>query len=220
MSDLEWLIAKLTLLAQDWKTIVLGTLLLTSASTLAYFLVAQSTYSTRMVAPLSPEVRALISAGVIGNGALAVSPELAAGSQLFIVTLSDTTPERAEANMQEALSQIVTASKPSRGTMQRILAEIDAENRAIAELRSFSPAAAISASITKREANIAMLQSRLEGITREDIPALPGKPSKQPWSIRALLVAFGASLFVMGMTVLARPALTAIWLRSRRPKRA
>lgn len=206
-TDTDWLLEHVERLARSWKPLVFGTVTLTGAALLLVLLFSKPTYTARMIVPLSPQVEALISAGIVGSG-LSVSRELAPHTRLFAVSISGTDPEAVQSELKRAFEQIIAASKPSPSLRLRILSSIESNNAALAELRGLkeSKSTAIRNEIENLEARASQLHLQLDGVRPDEVPEPPGKAiqSWRPISIRTVIVALLGSLLVTSLFVLAR----------------
>lgn len=212
-SDLEWVLGKISIVARSWKLVLLGTIIITSAVLLAVFLFGRPIYTARMVVPLSPQVQALISVGVVASG-VSVSQELAPNTRLHSVSVSNADPEIARAELQRAFEQIVTASKPSPSLRIRILSDIDTTQRALSELRGINESALrsttlVSTEIENLEFKLEKFQLLLDGIRPDEVPQPPGKAveSWRPLSPRTALLVLLISFGLMAGLVLLRDLL-------------
>jgi uncharacterized protein involved in exopolysaccharide biosynthesis len=209
-SDTDWVLDRAAKVARSWKLVVFGTVALTAAILLIVMAFAKPTYTARMVLPLSPQLEALISAGIIAPG-VSVSKELATNTRLFALSVSGADPQATQADLQKAFEQIVSASKPSPSLRLRILSEIDANQRALAELRGLKEPMLRSTTLVRTEIEnlelkISNLQLLLDGIRPDEVPQPPGRAieSWQPLSLRTALVAFLFSLGLMSAISLVR----------------
>lgn len=210
MTDAEWMLSKVAIVLRSWKLVAFGTVALTSAALLFVFLFTKPTYTARMIVPLSPQVHAIISAGIFGSG-LSISQELAPTTRLYAVSLSSTDPEAARAELQRAFGQIVEASKPSPSQRLRILAHIESTNSALAELKGLKETTLRSTThvrdeIENLELKLSHLQLLLDGIRPDEVPQPPGNAIKswQPLSARMAIVAFLGSLGLMSFLAIFR----------------
>lgn len=209
MTDTEWLLGKLAIVASAWKIIALGTVALACSALLALFLFAKPIYTARMVVPLSPYVSALISGGIIGQG-LTVSNELAPKSGLHAVSASNTNPETARVDLQRAFDQFIAASKPSPSLRVRILSDIDTSSRALSDLRGMGETMPRSTTMREEiqnlELRISKLQLMLDGFRPDEVPEPPGKvvQSWHPLSAKPIAFTFFGSLIIMLLFVFAR----------------
>jgi len=124
LSDREWLLSKVAILLAFWKRIVIGTTVITAACVAVMLIMTKPIYSSRMILPLTPELRALIQAGVIDAPGLVVSG-LPAASTLYTVSVSASSPEETEAAAKRVLDQIIARSKPSGSQRQLMLEQIE-----------------------------------------------------------------------------------------------
>jgi uncharacterized protein involved in exopolysaccharide biosynthesis len=209
-TDTEWMLDRAAKVARSWKLVSFGTAALTAAILLVVLAFAKPTYTARMVLPLSPQVEALIGAGIIAPG-VSVSKELATNTRLFALSVSGTDPQATQSELQKAFDQIVTASKPPPSLRLRILSDIDANQRALAELRGLKESTLRSTTLVRTEIEnielrISKLQLLLDGIRPDEVPQQPGPAieSWQPLSLRTALVAFLFSLSLMSAIALVR----------------
>jgi hypothetical protein len=153
----------LTAFKEDWKaaSICFAALFLLGGAGVLFTL--KTTYSSRVVLPLTPSVEALVKTEAVLDPVLrsppfagqrmpieearkelaeivSVSPELVAGSGVRVITVPGETPERAHAILQELLDSVLAASVP-RGTSRELLLErINNQTTAIANLKALADA--------------------------------------------------------------------------------
>lgn len=208
-SDREWLFSKVSILLASWKPILIGTVFLTAIGFAATLLLDKPVYMSRMILPLTPDLRALIQAGVIDAPGLAVSG-FPAASTLYTVSVSASSPEETEAGAKRALDQIIARSKPSGSQRQLMLKQI--------ELLETSIRTADQASDVLRRGHAADLQlkltelkTKLAGISAEDAVLPPTKAERvDRGNLRAFAVIFLASAGLMSLLVFLRPLLTGL----------
>jgi hypothetical protein len=132
---------------------------------------AKTTYSSRAVLPLSPSIEALVKTEAVLDPVLqksfshtqipvelarerladvvTVSPELATGSSIRAVSVSDETPEQARAVLQQLLESLFAASIP-RGPAQQFLVErIKNQTAALTRLKALEQSLQESARTVK-----------------------------------------------------------------------
>lgn len=218
-SDVEWLLAKLEIARAAWKSILAGFLLLAILGAATLFAVEQPTYSSHMVVPLPANVQALIHTDAVlvpvvrkiypANSDLSENvqrlqekltvTELKKGSGLFTIEITDHSPQRAQAALNEVLNQIVVVSKPFGTNLASAQQQMESEKRALTALKEFlaslkdrtSPSKAgnegdptsrsfgtLISDITAREQRIWELQNYLEGLNTEDVAVRPTLASR------------------------------------------
>jgi hypothetical protein len=187
VSDFEWLMAKAQIVLSSWKTVLFGTTALTILGFLGLLIWSVPTYSASMILPISPTVRGLMKAGIVGQGVSA--KELVASSPLYSVTAIGRTPDQAKAALEKGLDQIIVASKPVGQAREAI-------EHKIAALKDS----------TEVEAKIKLidLQNELEGIRREDVLFQPTAPVNKHGRLARLGGIFIISLGAMVLLILFR----------------
>jgi hypothetical protein len=200
-SDFAWLLSKLAIVAASWKLVAIGTAILTAAGIAGTLLLTKPVYSSHMILPLTPTLRAIVQAGLIEGAA---ASEL--GSNLYSVSVSGPSPEETEATIKKALDQITARSKPTGTTRDRILKQINLLESAIREI------GAVNQTFPAPDADLKLklieLQTRFDGLSAEDV-IMP--PTKAVRADRLGLTKLGALLFgsfgLMAIFVISRKEL-------------
>jgi hypothetical protein len=200
VSDFEWLMAKSQIVRTSWKTLLFGTIALTMLGFLGLLMWSAPSYSSRMILPISPTVRGLMQAGIVGEG---VSVTGLAPSPLYSVTAIGRTPDQARAALEKGLDQIVVASKPV-GQAREVI------EHKIAALKDS----------TEAEARIKLidLQNDLEGIRREDVLFQPTAAVSEPSRLARLAAIFFASFGAMALLILFRDEVNHHGFLGRQPR--
>lgn len=219
-TDLEWLLQKVDVVRAAWKLILVTFLTLGIVGGAVLYAITRPVYTSHMVLPLPPTVQALIYTDAILapvvrkidaadtdisgqvqrlRSRLSVS-ELKSGSDLFSIAVTDHSPQRAQAILDQILAQITVMSKPSGTRLAAAQQQIASEKRAVAELKEVLATLREQASRAKggaegesnarsfvflvsdiavKEQKIWELESRLEGFKLEDVvvrPTLESRP--------------------------------------------
>lgn len=214
LREIEWLFQKVEIARAAWKLILIGFVTLSVLGSAALVAFVRPIYSSHMVLPLPPTVLPLIhtdailvpaarnfypddanlSAEVQRLRSRLVASDLRKGSELFSVSVTDHSPEHAQAILNQILSQIIAASKPVGSNLAGIQKQIDSEKRAMAQLKELAaalkdrlsrPNAAVEgdaaaraftilvSDIAGKEQKLSGIEDRLEGIKIEDVVVRP-----------------------------------------------
>ncbi|WP_439369442.1 hypothetical protein [Bradyrhizobium sp. DASA03120] len=240
----------LAILAVYWKAFLIGYVGLAAAGVAIALLTSHPQYSSRMVLPLAPTARALIKTEAIldpvaleahmaaelsnlpnARGELAdkivVSPELAPGSGIYSVTVTDQAPQRAQEILQVLLAHVLATSKPTGSVRIALLQEIETLKNALADLKKLAQALSGNANrvkggdegeqyarafvslvseIAAKENRIAELERGLEGLKPDDVllrPTLANQPDRA--NLRAKIgLAVSCSFLLMFGAILLR----------------
>ena len=157
--EIEWLIQKLEIVRAAWKLILVGFLTVSVLGAAALYAVAQPTYTSHMVLPLTPNLQALIYTDAILAPVLRklrsantpdipterqriasklVVTELKKGSGLFSISVTDRSAKGAQDILNQLLAEIAIASKPSGSSLASAQQQIEVHKRALAELKELS----------------------------------------------------------------------------------
>jgi hypothetical protein len=231
--EIEWLIQKLEIVRAAWKLILIGFLTLSVLGATALYAIAQPTYSSHMVLPLTPNLEALIYTDAIlapalrklrsantsgvtmereGIASKLVVTELKKGSGLFSISVTDHSAQGAQDILNQLLAEIAIVSKPSGSSLASAQQQIEAQKRALAELKELSAVLKENASrakggsdgeqytrsfvvliaeIAAKEQRIWELQTFLEGFKLEDVvvpPNLASRPDAASFSRKLALI--------------------------------
>lgn len=222
-SDLEWLLQKVEVIRAAWKLVLVSflTLGIFGCAALYGYDSARQVYSSHMVLPLTPNLQALIYTDAILGPVVRkirsvsepdvseerqrlasrlVVSELKKGAGLFSISVTDHSPQAAQAILAQVLTQIVVASKPSGTALANAQRRMESEKRALTELKELSAVFRENASraragnegeqyarsfvilvteIATKEREIWELQNLLDGFKVEDVvvpPSLSPRP--------------------------------------------
>jgi hypothetical protein len=249
-NDMDRAIYILTILRTDWKIFLRGYVVLTAIGVMIVFLtLLQTKYSSQMILPLSPTVQAQIkTASILDPVAttthlaaesaniddarrklaekLIVSSELTTGSGIYSITVTDQTPQRAQAVLQSVLAQVIAASKPTGRARASVLQQIETLKRALAELNGLAQTlnekashikpgvegeeyaralVSVVSDIAMKENKLWELQSSLEGLQAGDVllnPTLATLPEPRGLGAKLAIALVSPLLLMFGFVLL------------------
>lgn len=188
-TEMDWLMTQLSRLIVAWKVVLIGGVTLTALAFILTIKGRPPAYSSQMILPLSASTRVAIDMKMIAKG-ISVRPADNKSQDFYLLTSTGVDPHATKATLDEALSQIIRASKPNGGARERIERKIAASKAAMvanaARLRQVdesSPnnqwqaaaAANLAAANLELEYRLIDLTSNLDGLRPDDVLLMPNE---------------------------------------------